>query len=83
MANFYCKYCGTQNTSVASLISSACSRHPDGTNRGKHALYEGIEKAQYTCKYCGTKSHSIASLTSSDCSRHPNGTNKGKHAVAM
>jgi len=83
MANFYCKYCGTKNTSVASLTSSACARHPDGINRGKHALYEGSEKAQYTCKYCGTKSHSIASLTSSDCSRHPNGTNKGKHAVAV
>ncbi len=63
MANYYCKYCGTKASSVSSLTGNSCSRHPDGPNRGKHALYEGQEKSQYTCKYCGTKSSSLGSLT--------------------
>ena len=83
MENFFCKYCGTKSSSVLSLTASSCSRHPLGTNKGKHSLYEGSEKAQYTCKYCGTKSSSILSLTASSCSRHPSGLNKGKHEPAM
>lgn len=83
MANFYCEYCGTKRSSVASLTSSSCSRHPLGANKGKHKLYEGSEKSQYTCKYCGTNRSSISSLTSSSCSRHPDGANKGKHSPAM
>ncbi len=83
MANFYCEYCGTKYSSVASLTSYNCSRHPNGSNKGKHKLYEGSEKSQYVCKYCGTKYSSLSSLTSYNCSRHPNGTNKGKHSPAL
>ncbi len=83
MANFYCEYCGTKSSSIASLTASNCPRHPLGSNRGKHKLYEGSEKDKYSCKYCGTTSSSIASLTASNCPRHPEGSNKGKHAPAM
>lgn len=83
MANFYCKYCGSKASSISSLTSSSCSRHPSGTNKGKHTLYEGSEKSQYSCKYCGSKASSISSLTSSSCSKHPDGSNKGKHEPAL
>lgn len=83
MANFYCKYCGTKASSIASLTAINCSRHPLGANKGKHVLYEGSEKSQYACKYCGTKASSISSLTAINCTRHPNGSNKGKHEPAM
>jgi DNA-directed RNA polymerase subunit RPC12/RpoP len=83
MANFYCKYCGTKSSSVSSLTSLSCSKHPLGSNKGKHVLYEGSEKPQYTCKYCGTHTSSISSLTALSCSRHPNGSNKGHHEPAM
>ncbi len=80
---FYCQYCGTNASSVSSLTSGVCYRHPNGPNKGKHSLYEGSEKSQYTCKYCGTHSSSISSLTSGVCYRHPNGANKGHHAPAL
>ena len=83
MANFYCEYCGTKSTSVSSLTAGSCSRHPLGTNKGKHGLYQGSEKSKYTCKFCGTSSSTISSLTAGSCSRHPNGVNKGKHAPAL
>lgn len=83
MPNYYCKYCGTKASSVSSLTGNACSRHPAGPNRGKHALYEGQEKPQYTCKYCGTNASSLSSLTGNSCSRHPDGANKGKHSPAL
>jgi uncharacterized protein (DUF983 family) len=83
MANFYCEYCGSKYSSISSLTSGYCSRHPDGCNKGRHKLYEGSEKSQYFCKYCGRKYSSISSLTSGYCSRHPNGCNKGKHAPAL
>lgn len=83
MANFYCEYCGTKSSSVTSLTSGSCQRHPNGPNKGKHKLYEGTEKAQYICKYCGTKSTNLVSLTMSSCMRHPGGANKGKHAPAL
>ena len=83
MANYYCKYCGRKFTSVASLTNGLCSRHPDGPNKGKHALYEGSEKSQYTCKYCGQKFSTISSLTNGLCSRHPDGPNKGRHSPAL
>lgn len=81
--HFYCKYCGHKTTSVNSLTASLCQRHPNGPGKGRHALYEGGEKASYTCKYCGLKSTSIASLTSSKCQRHPNGPAKGRHEPAL
>lgn len=83
MANYYCEYCGQRASSVSSLTISSCSRHPLGTNKGKHKLYEGTEKAKYTCKYCGQSASSIASLTVSSCTRHPNGMNKGKHSPML
>ena len=83
MANFYCEYCGSKYSSVASLTASSCGRHPDGSYKGKHKLYEGSEKSQYTCKYCGQNYPNIASLTASSCARHPNGNYKGKHAPAL
>jgi hypothetical protein len=81
--NYYCEYCGTKASSVASLVSNPCSRHPNGPGKGKHALYEGGEKAKYTCKHCGTGFSSISSLTASTCSRHPLGPNKGHHEPAL
>lgn len=83
MANYYCVYCGQKYLSVSSLTSGICSRHPNGMNKGKHALYEGSEKAKYTCKYCGQQYNSISSLTAGTCSRHPDGMNKGKHSPAL
>ena len=83
MANFYCEYCGQKYSSVASLTSNNCSRHPMGSYKGKHKLYEGSEKPQYTCKYCGQNYSNLASLTSNNCSRHPDGSYKGKHAPAL
>ena len=81
--SYYCKYCGHKTSSVNSLTASLCQRHPAGPAKGRHALYEGEEKATYTCKYCGLKSSSIASLTSSKCQRHPDGALKGRHAPAL
>lgn len=37
MANFYCEYCGNKFSSVSSLTSGHCVRHPDGPNKGRHA----------------------------------------------
>ena len=81
--HYCCKYCGHKPTSVNSLTASLCQRHPDGPAKGRHALYEGGEKATYVCKYCGLKSTSIASLTSSKCQRHPSGPEKGRHEPAL
>jgi len=83
MANFYCEYCGQKHSSVSSLTSGSCFRHPSGSNKGKHSLYQGSEKSQYVCRFCGQKHSSISSLTSGSCFRHPNGANKGKHAPAL
>ena len=80
---FFCKYCGHKASSIASLTSVACIRHPDGPHKGKHALYDGGAKDVYFCKYCGFKASSISSLTASACIRHPNGPHKGKHEPAL
>lgn len=83
MANYYCKNCGEKFSSVTSLISHGCPRHPNGAFKGKHELYEGCEKSNYTCKYCGKIFPSIVSMTSHGCPRHPNGAFKGKHSPAL
>jgi DNA-directed RNA polymerase subunit RPC12/RpoP len=83
VTHYYCKYCGHKAMSVNSLTASSCQRHPNGPGAGRHALYEGGEKATYVCKYCGLKSTSIASLTSSKCQRHPNGPAKGRHEPTL
>jgi hypothetical protein len=81
--SYYCKYCGRNASTVSSLTSGTCLRHPDGANKGKHALYEGDEKSRYTCKNCGRDASSLSSLTSGTCLRHPDGPNKGKHQPAL
>lgn len=83
MADFYCEYCGTKRSSVSNLTGSSCLRHPLGSGKGRHKLYEGEERAQYTCKHCGTKRSSISNLTGISCSRHPDGSGKGKHSPAL
>ena len=81
--SYYCEHCGQKYSSVSSLTSGSCSRHPNGPNRGKHSPYQGEEKDHYTCENCGQKYTSLSSLTSSSCSRHPDGTNKGKHSPML
>ncbi len=83
MSKVQSKYCGTVSSSVSTLTSMSCNRHPNGPSKGKHVLYEGSEKPKYTCKYCGTTSSSISSLTNMSCNRHPNGASKGKHEPAL
>jgi len=83
MARYYCKHCGRDASSVSSLVSGFCIRHPDGANKGKHVLYEGGEKSRYTCRNCGRDSSSLSSLTSAFCIRHPDGANKGRHQPAL
>lgn len=80
---YYCEYCGHRFTSVRLLTSATCPRHPDGSNKGRHKLYEGTEKKQYTCKYCGHKFPSIMVMTGGTCVNHPKGSNKGRHAPAL
>ena len=81
--NYYCEYCGHKFPTVRMLVSATCSRHPDGSNKGKHKLYEGTEKSAYTCRYCGKQFHSILSMAGVPCSYHPKGSNKGNHSPAL
>jgi hypothetical protein len=83
MSNYYCKYCGNKQSSISTLTAYSCSRHPLGSNKGKHALYEGAEKSKYQCKFCGNAQSTIATLTAYSCPRHPDGPNKGKHEPAI
>jgi DNA-directed RNA polymerase subunit RPC12/RpoP len=83
MPNYYCKYCGRQASSDSSLTNIPCQRHPAGSNKGKHALYEGSEKSRYTCKNCDREFLNLIALTSSICQRHPDGPNKGRHQPAL
>ena len=83
MQKFYCEYCGASFASVTSLVSGTCMRHPNGSLKGKHKLYEGSEKSTYTCKYCGQKYSTLSNLVSGTCMRHPNGSLKGKHAPSL
>lgn len=81
--NYYCEYCGHKFPDVRQLTSGTCPRHPSGSNRGKHKLYEGSEKKEYTCKYCGKKFPSIMFMTGCSCVNHPDGPNKGNHSPAL
>lgn len=81
--NYYCEYCGHKFNSVRILTSTTCSKHPKGTNKGNHKLYEGSEKEKYTCKYCGKSFPSIMVMVNSQCINHPNGANKGNHYPAL
>lgn len=42
--NYYCEYCGKKFPDVRTLTSGTCTYHPDGSNKGRHKLYEGTEK---------------------------------------
>lgn len=81
--NYYCEYCGHRFPDVRSLTSGTCPRHPDGSHKGRHKLYEGSEKKEYTCKYCGKKFPSIMVMVGGQCVNHPKGMNKGAHAPAL
>ena len=81
--NFYCEYFGKPYPSVQQLTNGLCPHHPDGSNRGKHKLYEGGEKKKYTCKHCGKEYPTIAAMVIGPCPRHPKGSNHGKHAPAL
>jgi DNA-directed RNA polymerase subunit RPC12/RpoP len=83
MSNFYCEYCGQKFSNTSGLNNSSCSRHPEGSNKGKHKLYEGTEKSSYNCKFCSQKFSSLIAMGASTCSRHPNGSNKGKHSPEL
>ncbi len=76
MANFYCKWCGRNYSSVSSLVQGACGLNPEGK---KHVLYEGGEKSQYTCKLCGRNYPKLSSLVQGSCSKSPN----KKHQPAL
>ena len=81
--NYYCEYCGKKFPDVRALTSGTCTYHPDGSNKGRHKLYEGTEKSKYTCKYCGKQFPSIQVMAGGQCVNHPNGMNKGRHAPAL
>ncbi|WP_187477404.1 hypothetical protein [Amniculibacterium sp. G2-70] len=78
-----CEYCEKSASSIRALTGTPCTRHPLGSCKGNHKLYEGSEKPIYTCKYCGRTEKSIAILTNSTCGRHPSGFAKGKHAPSL
>ncbi|MGL5958850.1 MAG: C2H2-type zinc finger protein [Phocaeicola sp.] len=79
----YCEYCGHKFPNARLLLNSTCPRHPNGSNKGNHKLYEGSEKSKYTCKYCGKSFHSIQAMIGGSCSKHPSGSNKGNHSPAL
>ena len=83
MENYYCEYCGHRFVDARQLVSATCPRHPDGSNRGRHKLYEGTGKSNYTCKYCGHTFSSIMQMVGGTCAHHPKGSNKGAHAPAL
>ncbi|MFT5891828.1 MAG: hypothetical protein ACI9Y7_001935 [Dokdonia sp.] len=83
MPNYYCELCGQKASNIPSLTSGNCKRHPNGSLKGKHQLYEGSEKSKYTCKLCGSTNSSLAGLTSGACRNHPNGLLKGNHKPAL
>lgn len=81
--NYYCEYCGHKFPDVRQLTSGTCSKHPAGSNKGRHKLYEGSEKSEYTCKYCGKRFPSIMVMVGCTCVNHPDGSNKGNHSPAL
>ena len=94
---FYREYCGHRFSNVRLLTSGSCPRHPDGSNKGRHKLYQGGEKTRYTCKYCGRQFPSILVMVGGTCpgvvtaanccrepgSRHPPSTREGRLLVAQ
>lgn len=80
---YHCEYCGQSSPTINGLTAGSCARHPSGSYRGKHSMYQGGQKSSYSCKFCGQSASSISSLTAGTCARHPMGTYKGKHAPAL
>lgn len=80
---YFCRFCGTNASSIASLTNGKCMRHPEGSFSGRHELYEDAEKSTYHCKYCGTSARTIAALTTGRCIKHPDGSAKGHHQPAL
>ena len=39
--NYYCQYCGARYSSISSMTSSNCPRHPAGSYKGRHTPYTG------------------------------------------
>lgn len=77
---YTCKYCGSTASSIYSLTSGYCQRHPDVAGKGRHVPYEGdSNQKKYYCEYCGSSASSVYSLTAGNCQRHPNGAGKGHH----
>ena len=83
MSNYYCEHCGQPFINVKALTAGNCTRHPNGLNKGKHALYKGSEKSSYMCKFCGQSFPTISSMTAGHCQRHPDGNMKGRHSPAL
>lgn len=54
-----CKYCGLEFPSVKHLVFGDCIFHPDGRDKGKHAVYEGPKDSKHYCTYCGREATSI------------------------
>lgn len=81
--NYYCEYCGHKFPTVRQLTAGTCPLHPNGSNKGRHKLYEGTEKRSYTCKFCGKHFSTILQMVSATCPDSPKGSNKGGHAPAL
>ena len=70
MANkVYCKWCGTDRSSVSSLVNAgSCSKSPTK----QHEAFDGEEQSKYYCEFCGTDRSSISSLVNAgSCSKSP------------
>ena len=80
MAKFFCKYCGKDESDPSRLLRDTCPKHPAGTYKGKHELFEGPEDSEYRCIYCGKSERDFRRLVTDTCSKHPNGTYKGNHS---
>lgn len=77
MTTVYSEYCGHKFPNARMLVTSSCSRHPNGSNKGKHKLDEGAKKSKYTCRHCGKNFLFILIMVGTTCPYHPNGSNKG------
>lgn len=80
---YFCKNCGSKFNNMRTMTSTKCPRHPRGSNKGYHQLYEGSIKKIYICKNCGSKFNNLRTMTTAKCPKHPNGSNKGTHQPAL
>ena len=69
MAQVVCKFCGQQNTNIASLTGGSCAKNPEGRH---HVPFRGSASGnRFTCMYCGQQNTNIASLTGGSCGKNP------------